>query len=243
MRHTTAIFRVQILAKLTNEVDVFKKFCNHLQQLVLPRNRMGSLRITSPAAVVTLLMPIAIFGFPDTSRAENLLSNPGFENPAISVGTDSDTHPDNWEVFTGGTAPTIGLSSVSARSDKQSVRFVGQDTASFFQGIYQDHAATAGKTYHFSVFAQNDVVNPLKSSTTGQLSIEWKDGSDAEIKREWGPTWGTSLSSTNWTRFEMSATAPPHAAHARFVIVEHGGDQPVAGGVFLVDDASAEQVP
>jgi hypothetical protein len=236
-------FWSRIFARITNEVDVFENVCNHLQRLVLPMSRMSLLRIKSPAAVATLVIPIVIFCVTDSSRAENLLSNPGFENPAIAVGTDSDTHPDKWEIFTGGTPPAVGLSSVSARSDKQSVRFVGQDAPNFFQGMYQDHAATAGKTYHFSVFVQNDVVNPMKGAATGQLSIEWQDAGSGEIKREWGPTWGESLSSTNWMKIEMSATAPANAAKARFVIVEHGGEKPVASGVFLVDDASAEQVP
>jgi len=189
------------------------------------------------AGAITALCRIQV------AMAEDLLTNAGFEKPAIDVGTESDAHPDDWEVFTGGTPLGIGLTSVSAHGDKQSVRFVEQDAANFFQGMYQDHSATPGKTYKFGVFAENDVVNPLKGSATGQLSIEWQDGNGGEIRRDWSSTWGASLSSTNWTKVEMTAVAPANAAKARFVIVEHGGDQPVAGGVFLVDDAAAVQLP
>jgi hypothetical protein len=194
-------------------------------------------------AIVTLAIALLVFGLVNVSRAQELLTNPGFEKPAIEVGSESDTHPDDWEVFSGGTPLGIGLTSVSAHTDKQCVRFVEQDAANFFQGMFQEHAATPGKTYRFSVFSENDVINPLKGSASGQLSIEWQDASNGEIRRDWSSTWGASLSSTNWIKVEMTAVAPANAAKVRFVIVEHGGDQPVAGGVFLVDDASAVQLP
>ncbi len=199
---------------------------------------MKNLSVVGVPAIVLL-----VFSLVNVSRAQELLSNPGFEKPAIEVGSESDTHPEGWEVFSGGTPLGIGLSSVSAHSEKQAVRFVEQDAANFFQGMFQDHVATPGKTYRFSVFAENDVVNPLKGSATGQLSVEWQDANAGEIRRDWSSTWGASLSSTNWTKIEMTVVAPANAAKARFVIVEHGGDQPVAGGVFLVDDASVVQLP
>jgi len=72
---------------------------------------------------------------------------------------------------------------------------------------------------------------------------QWLDAHDKEIERSWGPTWGVSLVSTHWVRFETTAKAPPNTAHARFVIVQFDGKTDGGGGTFLVDDVSVTQQP
>jgi hypothetical protein len=170
--------------------------------------------------------------------AEELLSNSGFEAPAIEAGMPFSFRPDGWLTFTSGTADQISLSAMTAHSGKQVVKFVSHGVPNFYQGLYQALPVTHGETYQFSVYVKNDRAKPLKGSLVGQLSIEWHDVNDNEVGRAWGTTWGVALSSTEWTKYDVSGTAPPNCAKAHFVIVEKGESQPVAGCVFLVDDAS-----
>jgi Carbohydrate binding domain len=173
---------------------------------------------------------------------EELLSNSGFEAPAIEAGTPFSFRPAGWVTFTSGTADQIGLSTVTAHSGKQAVKFVSHGVPNFYQGLYQALPVTLGETYQFSVYIKSDHAKPLKGSLIGQLSVEWHDVNDNEIGRVWGNPWGVALPSTEWTRYELSATTPPNCATAHFVIVEKGEGQPVAGCIFLVDDASVARV-
>ena len=174
--------------------------------------------------------------------AEELLANPGFEAPAIAAGTLFSIRPAGWVTFTSGTADQIGLSTVTAHSGKQAVKFVSHGVPNFYQGLYQALPVVSGETYQFSVYITNDHARPLKGSLVGQLSIEWHDSNDNEIGRVWGTTWGVALSATEWTKYDVSGTAPPNCAKAHFVVVEKGEGQPVAGCIFLVDDASVVRV-
>jgi hypothetical protein len=108
--------------------------------------------------------------------------------------------------------------------------------------LYQALPVTPGETYQFSVYIKSDHAKSLKGSLIGQLSIEWHDVNENEIGRVWGTTWGVALPSTEWTKYDASGTAPPNCAKAHFVIVEKGEGQPVAGCIFLVDDASVVRV-
>jgi hypothetical protein len=169
--------------------------------------------------------------------AEELLSNCGFEAPAIEAGSIFSVRPAGWLTFTSGTPDQIGLSTVTAHSGKQVVKFVSHGVPNFYQGLYQALTVSPGETYHFSVYVKTDHANPLKGSVVGQLSIEWHDASGNEIGRLSSSTWGASQP-TKWTKFEMVGVAPTDTAKAHFVVVEKGEGQPVAGCIFLVDDAS-----
>lgn len=168
---------------------------------------------------------------------EELLSNSGFE-----TGTPFSIRPAGWVTFTSGTPDQIGLSTATAHSGKQAVKFVSHGVPNFYQGLYQALPVTPGETYQFSVYIKNDHAKPLKGSLIGQLSIEWHEANGNEIGRVWGTTWGVALSATEWTKYDVSGTAPPNCANAHFVVVEKGEGQPVAGCVFLVDDASVVRV-
>ena len=167
-----------------------------------------------------------------------LLSNPSFETPAVPSAGWSLVREADWQAFTGGTAELMTLWGAAARTGNQSIRFVSHAVPNFYQGIFQAVPVTPGETYQFSVYVKNDATHPLKGSVIGQLSIEWHDGNGGEVGRLWSPAWDASLSATDWTRFEVTGTAPANAAKAHCVIVEKGQAQPVANCVFLVDDAS-----
>jgi len=169
---------------------------------------------------------------------QELFSNPGFETPVLPDGGWASIRQAGWQAFTGGTAELMTLSAGPAHTGNQAVRFVSHGVANFYQGVFQAVPVTPGESYQFSVYVRNDPTHPLKGSVIGQLSIEWHDANGAEAGRLWSAAWGASLSATEWTRFEVVGVAPPTAAKAHCVIVEKGQGQPVANGIFLVDDAS-----
>jgi hypothetical protein len=167
-----------------------------------------------------------------------LLSNPGFEAPVLPAEGWALIGQAGWQTFTSGAAELMTVSAGAAHSGNQAVRFVSHGIPNFYQGLYQAVPVKPGETYHFSVYVKNDSTHPLKGSVIGQLSLEWHDANGTEVGRLWSPPWGASLSATEWTRFEVTGAAPPNSAKAHCVIVEKGQGQPVANGVFLVDDAS-----
>ena len=173
---------------------------------------------------------------------KELLSNPGFEAPPLPAGGWTLIRQDDWQTFTSGTTELMTLWAGAAHSGNQAVRFVSHGIPNFYQGLYQAVPVVHGETYRFSVYVKNDSTHPLKGSVIGQLSLEWHDADGGEMGRLWSPAWGASLSTTDWTRFEVVGAAPPNAAKAHCVIVEKGQGQPVANGVFLVDDASVVKV-
>ncbi len=134
------------------------------------------------------------------------------------------------------------LWAATPHSGNQAIRFVSHGIPNFYQGVFQTVPVTPGETYRFNIYVRNDPTHPLRGSVIGQLSIEWHEANGAEAGRLWSPSWGASLPSTAWTRYEVSGTAPPKAAKAHCVIVEKGQGQPVANCVFLADDASVVKV-
>ena len=174
---------------------------------------------------------------------DELLSNSSFESPVTDAGNQSPVRPDDWLSFTSGKSDLVMLSNAAAHSGSQSAKFVSQAAPSFYQGLSQSIPVKPGTVYQFTAYVQSDPTSPLKGSVTGQLSIEWYDANENEIgARQWGTAWGASLSSKGWTKVVLAGLAPSNCAKAHFVVVEKGGGQPVAGGVFFVDDASVVKV-
>jgi hypothetical protein len=172
------------------------------------------------------------------TAVENHLANAGFESPAEGAGSDSDTVPEAWTWFSSlAESRKIGLTGKLAQAGKQSVRLASQGKAASYQGLFQMLPAESGVTFEFSAHVRNDGANPLKGEARGQLSVEWKDAAGQEIERQWGADWGESLSATRWTKVEMIARAPAHAATAHFVITQFDGKDEKSGGAFLVDEA------
>ncbi len=194
----------------------------------------GVFVFTGTAAVKVLPQPSTPVG--------ELLTNADFEAPAVEVGAQDSIHPAGWLTFTSGPSELISLFSTSAHSGNQVVKFVSLGDPNFYQGFFQALPVTPGETYRFSVYVKNDAARPLKGSVTGQLSIEWHGETGNEMGRLWSQAWSASLAATDWAKFEVTGEAPPNSAKGHFVIVEKGDRQPMAGGVFHVDDASVVKV-
>lgn len=201
-----------------------------------------SLRVKPFARWTAVFCVIGLSSLGRIEALDNLIANGDFEAPEIEA-QDSDRNPAGWSPFASG-KEGIGTSKMVVHGGKQSARLMvptdaGKDAN---QGIFQLIPVTAGKTYTFTVLVRADASDPLKGSVRGQVSIEWKDGSDQkkEIGRNWGLTdWGASLPADKWTEVMVTAKAPSQAKFAAVVVTQFVGPSPQdTSGTFFVDDAT-----
>ena len=172
------------------------------------------------------------------------LNNGDFELPPTGA-KESEQDPMAWGTFSSA-KETAGISTLVAHGGSQCARLIVPtgSAAEANQGIYQIVPITPGKKYTFTVYVRGDSSSPLVGSVRGQISIEWKDGSDEkkEIDRTWGPDWGASLSSKEWTKVKITGRAPDKASFAAMVVTQFVGPNPSeTSGVFYVDDATVTE--
>ncbi len=173
-------------------------------------------------------------------KTKGLLVNPSFEEPKKVIGND----PSNWYSWNGA---YNGISVEKVRIGKQSVYISSPSQPESHSGIFYhyDHVRP-GKSYKFSCYVINSSKDPIKGNAFGQISIEWqkkakdKDRKDRliEISRDWGPSFGPELSTSEWTLQSWTAEAPADADGCNFVIQLFNK---AGKGTFFVDDATADE--
>jgi hypothetical protein len=176
--------------------------------------------------MVGMLGVIAIFS--EQGSAQNLLVNPGFEDPITS---DGPPFIGSWEGFQGANASAAN-SMISPRTGAQhvSIATTGDQT---FAGVFQDVAVIAGQETVFSGFYRAETA-PL--GPVSEIRIEWRNaGSNTEISR----TLNLTTPPTGvYTEFSLAATVPAGADLARVVYAIQtftNEGQPDTGAVFLDD--------
>jgi hypothetical protein len=198
------------------------------------------MKFTSGLSIWVLLLPVLLTPGGAEGARENLLLNPDFEFPVLQGKAESPDAPAEWNPFS--SMPNdvrVGQTTSEAHGGKQSCRIRTLNMASAHQGIFQSIAVTPGDDCEFIVYVRMDRLHPLTGTQRGMISVEFRDQNDEEIKRVPGPEWRDTLSSTKWTKLEMTTKAPDQAVRAHFVITlfeglaPGGGDQSV-----VVDDAS-----
>lgn len=168
------------------------------------------------------------------AQGEISMANGGFESPDIMKGAAQGTTPDNWFVFASVGTPSVGVTDSRRRDGSQSLKFQAPQSTNAFAGIAQSFDAIGENHYVFSIYVMSDPTDPLVGSSFGQVSIEWKNSSGAEISRTYGPTWNFELPSTRWERFLVEADAPADAVSGVAVVTFLTQD--VNGrGTFFVD--------
>jgi len=166
--------------------------------------------------------------------AENLVANPGFEEPADAQ---EDALPASWEVFTSKESK-LGIIRSAKRSGEQCLRIMAQGLAKGYQGVSVKMDVTPGEKYTFSAFVMNNRAAPLGGTGHGQLCIEWHDASGKELSRQYGTLWNSSLSKMRWELVSLrDQVAPKFATTAIFGIHLSEGDKGGEGS-YLVDDVS-----
>ena len=187
--------------------------------------------------------------------SDNLLANPGFEDPMVSPGT---------EFFTGGVFPALpgwqqfgvndfggGFSNfivennfrTAARTGSNNLRLFGNFFSPFEAlGLFQDLPAAPGETWAGSVFIQNPTSDPAQGNFS-EMHVEFRDAAGNFVG---GQNFASTPQATGgtaqgqWIEFSAVAEAPPGTATARFVILYFNVD--FNGGSLLFDDASLRRV-
>ena len=168
------------------------------------------------------------------ASAQNLLANPGFEDP---ITFDGPPFIGSWEGFQGGDAPVTAQASNSTdspRTGAQSLKLVIGGSVNNFAGAFQDVLVSPGQTLTFSGFHRAQgaflVVNEVR--------FEWRNSvSNTEVGRtaNFSPAPGAA-----YGPFSISGLVPANADTARIVyaIQSFTGD-PAHTGTLYIDDVNA----
>jgi hypothetical protein len=168
------------------------------------------------------------------ASAQNLLDNPGFEDPVTSNGAPFD---DNWEAFNGGAGASAANSSAMPRTGAMHLDLTINNTNNSFAGVFQDVPVAAGQSVTFGGWNKT-ISSPLDLGA--EFRIEWRDAV-GEVGRTANnlPTLGSA-----YTPFSLTATAPANAITARVVYaIQTFGPEPTNTGTVYIDDMSVTAVP
>ncbi len=170
------------------------------------------------------------------AQAQNLLADPGFEDPA-SLTFQGPPFFGSWEGFSNGGTSTASISTVNPHTGVSSLA-LHLDTPNGFAGAFQDIGATPGVNVDWSVWAA-DVSG--QGGAGVEMRIEFRDAT-SEISRT--PNFTPALT-TDYSKATLSAVTPAGADRARlvFAIQSFGASvQNVVQDVY-VDDAVGTPEP
>lgn len=201
------------------------------------RLTFGNGRVLLAFIAATLVASLA---YGQKKDDKELLQNASFEEPAIQPGY-SLHKPMQWQIFSSQAGKNgFGMSTELVQDGKQALHVAAQDVRGAFQGIVQTLAVQEGRTYEFSVYVHNDPEKPLTGSVRAQMSIEWKNERDEEVRRTWGPEWNRRLPRHRWEHFSVQARAPRDAVTAIFAVTQFDEQRSEEGGAFYMDGASVQ---
>ena len=173
------------------------------------------------------------------SQAQNLFTNPGFEDP---ITFDGPPFVGFWEGFSAGGNAFAANSSMNPLSGSMhaDISILGDDNS--FAGVFQDVAGlAAGQEVTFSGWhARGSQVLDVGI----EFRIEWRDSiNNVEINRT--PNSSTAPSSTAYEMFSLTGIVPAGADTARVVyaIQTFGGDGPTNTGTVYLDDMNFIPAP
>jgi hypothetical protein len=169
--------------------------------------------------------------------AQNLLANPGFEDP---ITMDGAPFVGSWEGFNGGAGSSAANSSLMARTGAMHLDVSITNTDNIFAGVFQDvEGLLPGQPVTFSLWHKT-TTNPL--DLVAEMRIEWrKTGQSAEVSRT--PNSLPTLTS-DYTQFSLTAPVPAGADTARVVYaIQTFGGGPTNNGTVFIDDASLVVIP
>lgn len=193
---------------------------------------MKSLKLFGLAALLSL----ALAG--SQALAQNLLVNPGFEQP---ITMDGPPFVGSWEGFQGGDPPVTASASNSTdspRTGAQSLKLVIAGSLNNFAGAFQDVAVAPGTQVTYSGWHRTPS-SPLDVVT--EIRIEWKlaNGNNNGDTGNQLP-----IATAAYSQFSMIGTAPANTAFARVVYaIQTFSDGRTHTGTVYVDDMSLTAVP
>jgi hypothetical protein len=173
-----------------------------------------------------MLGGVAIFAA--QGSAQNLLVNPGFEDP---ITQDGPPFVGFWEGFSGGAGASASNSNIQPHSGAQHLLLSIAQTDNTFAGAFQDVAVVAGQQAVFSGFNKSAGVFDIGA----EFRIEWRNAT-TEVGRT--PNSFPTLTS-DYTPFSLTATVPAGAEIARVVYaIQSFGAGGTNNGTVYVDDVS-----
>ncbi len=187
-----------------------------------------------------LLIPILMLALgaggvaADEPDEDELLTNPGFEEPLIEPGF-SLHKPEGWVTFSSLGLDRFRMTTELFHSGDQALHVASQHERGSFQGIAQTIPVEEGVEYEFSVYAHNDPEEPLSGTVRAQMSIEWRNNRGEEIRRQWGPEWNRRLPRHRWESFSMKARAPRDAVVGVFGVTQYNEQRSMDSGAFYMD--------
>jgi hypothetical protein len=186
------------------------------------------------------MIAVALAG--SQAAAQNLLANPGFEDPVTSDG-----YPfvGSWEAFNGGAGTSSANSNVTPRSGAMDLRLAILHTTDTFAGAFQDvPGLTPGQMVTFSGFHMTSS-SPLDLDS--EVRIEWRsntanDATSTEISRT--PNSNPIAGFGQYVPFSLTAPVPAGATVARVVYaIQTFSGGPTNNGIVFLDDLSVAVVP
>jgi len=184
------------------------------------------------------LMMAASFALAGQATAANLLTNAGFEEPAITAGVES-FGAQGWSDFGGGTF-TVTSAVVTPNSGNQSLKMFGNPS-----GVFQQFAASEGQTWNGSVLIMNASADPTQLGQIAAINIEWIDAANQQIDFISNGLQGGDAPVDQWIERNITGVAPAGTAFARLTLITGAFDLDAGpgGGAAFYDDAFFEQVP
>lgn len=182
------------------------------------------------AAIVAALFAVTVTG--SHAWAQNLLANPGFEDP---ITFDGPPFVGFWEGFNGPGVSSAANGTVMPRSGAQHLLLNIENTQNTFAGAFQDvEGLVPGQPAIFSGWHMTPS-NPFDVGV--EIRIEWRDSvSNTEISRT--PNL-TTAPGGQYEPFTLAATVPAGADSARIVYaIQSFGGLPTNTGTIYVDDTS-----
>jgi hypothetical protein len=173
------------------------------------------------------------------AAAQNLLTDPSFENPALFT-ADGPPFVGSWEAFNGGAGTFAINDTLLPHSGARDAHLNITATDNSFAGLFQDVPVTAGVSYTYSGFHESLNLNPASYVT--EVRFEWRNsGSNTEVSRNQI----LPIAGAQYTPFAFTAVAPAGADTARVVYaIQTFTDTGVVNtGDVFVDDLSVTRVP
>jgi len=171
------------------------------------------------------------------AAAQNLLANPGFEDPIVP---NAPNGVGLWSAFDGGGGPTSANSAVSPRTGAQhlALGITGQNNN--FAGVFQDVTGVApGQLFNFSVWHKSVGVFDIGA----ELRVEWRNpANSAEVSRtgNFVPTL-----TPDYVQFGIPQQVVPAGVGVARVVyaIQSFGSGGTDNGTAFVDDAVATKTP
>lgn len=176
------------------------------------------------------------------ATAQNLLTDPSFENPALFT-TDGPPFVGSWEAFNGGAGTFSINDTLSPHSGSRDAHLNITATDNSFAGFFQDIPVEHGALYEFSGFHRSVNLSPADYVT--EVRFEWRN---SVTNVDFGfnqKNYPLPIAGPQYSRFVFNSYVPGAADTLRVVydIETFDNSGTTNTGDVFVDDLLVEKIP